>query len=216
VALGRALALDQASCSRQPLSNLDRKLRQLCAATRHIHREFRKTLIYVTHDGGSVSLSTGSCRGRDIIQIGTPREIYERPASAVVSEFVGECLSYHGRVIDLVAGQDRVVIESQDGSRWQAPLDSGALAPGDTVRLMIRAESVEPAASEGDEAANVFRATIRDKYFTGERIRLVCEAPGGSQIPVGVAPNSADAARDRLGPAVPGRAAAIVASRGGE
>jgi hypothetical protein len=99
-------------------------------------------------------------------------------------------------VLDLVAGQDRVVIESQDGSRWHVPLDGGALAPGDSVRLTIRAESVEPAASAGDEAANVFRATIRDKYFTGERIRLVCEAPGGSQIPVGVAPNSVDAARE--------------------
>ena len=201
VALGRALALDpDVLLLDEPLSNLDRKLRQpLRGELRRIHREFRKTLIYVTHDQEeALSLSDRIVvmMGGDIIQIGTPREIYERPASAVVSEFVGECLSYHGRVIDPVAGQDRVVIESQDGSRWQVPLDSGALAPGDTVRLMIRAESVEPAASEGDEASNVFRATIRDKYFTGERIRLVCEAPGGSQIPVGVAPNSADAARE--------------------
>jgi spermidine/putrescine transport system ATP-binding protein len=202
VALGRALALDpDVLLLDEPLSNLDRKLRQqLRGELRRIHREFRKTLIYVTHDQEeALSLSDRIVvmMGGDIIQIGTPREIYERPASALVSEFVGECLSYCGRVIDLVAGQDgAAVIECEDGTRWQVALDDDTLIPGDPVKLTIRAESVEPMPDDEGQAANVFQTTIRDKYFTGERTRLVCDAPGGVQIPVGVAPNSADAARD--------------------
>jgi ABC-type Fe3+/spermidine/putrescine transport system ATPase subunit len=95
VALARALAADPGLILLdEPLSNLDARLRlELRAELARIHAETRVTCLYVTHDQEeALSLADRIAvmnQGR-IEQIGTPREIYERPASEFAARFMGE------------------------------------------------------------------------------------------------------------------------------
>jgi len=80
-------------CSDEPLSNLDLKLRlAMRRELRELQRRLGKTAVYVTHDQGeALALSDRivvMSNGR-IEQIGSPREIYERPANAFVADFIG-------------------------------------------------------------------------------------------------------------------------------
>ena len=84
----------------EPLSNLDFKLRiQMREELRNLQRRLGKTSIYVTHDQTeALALSDRIAvlsHGR-IEQIGTPAEIYERPASAFVAEFIGSSNMFAG------------------------------------------------------------------------------------------------------------------------
>src|SRR6201996_8735591 len=95
VALARALAVEpNLILLDEPLSNLDARLRlELRAELLRIHRETRTTCLYVTHDQEeALSLADRVAvmnRGR-IEQVGTPREIYEKPANEFTERFLGE------------------------------------------------------------------------------------------------------------------------------
>ena len=94
VALGRALVREpKLFLLDEPLSNLDLKLReQMRIELRRIHQQLGVTTLFVTHDQGeALTLSDRLAvfdKGR-ILQIGTPREVYDRPAHLFVAKFVG-------------------------------------------------------------------------------------------------------------------------------
>ena len=94
VALGRAIVRNPAAfLFDEPLSNLDAKLRQqLRVELKRLHRELAATMIYVTHDqveamtlGDRVAVMN---EGR-VLQVGSPLEIYQRPANLFVAKFIG-------------------------------------------------------------------------------------------------------------------------------
>jgi multiple sugar transport system ATP-binding protein len=94
VALGRALVRDpQVFLMDEPLSNLDARLRvAMRAELKRLHRQFRATMIYVTHDQAeamTLSDRIALLRSGVLQQVGTPREIYERPANQFVAGFMG-------------------------------------------------------------------------------------------------------------------------------
>src|ERR1700761_3829575 len=95
VALARALAVDPGLILLdEPLSNLDARLRlELRGELKRIHAETRTTCLYVTHDQEeALSLADRIAvmnKGR-IEQVGTPREIYEKPANEFTARFMGE------------------------------------------------------------------------------------------------------------------------------
>jgi multiple sugar transport system ATP-binding protein len=94
VAIGRALVRDpKVFLFDEPLSNLDAKLRmEMRAELKRLHRMMGTTIVYVTHDQiEAMTLATRiavMCDGR-IDQIGTPEEIYNRPATLYVADFIG-------------------------------------------------------------------------------------------------------------------------------
>jgi len=94
VAMGRALARNpRVYLLDEPLSNLDAQLRtQLRADLKHLHQRFATTTIYVTHDqveamtlGDRIAVMSGG----KLLQLGTPQEIYRRPANVFVAGFIG-------------------------------------------------------------------------------------------------------------------------------
>src|SRR6185436_6329319 len=104
LALGRALVMEpQLLLLDEPLSNLDAKLREkMRFELKRLQRELRITTVYVTHDQSeALALSHHIAvmnEGR-IRQIGTPRDIYEKPASQFVADFVGNTNFIDGSVL---------------------------------------------------------------------------------------------------------------------
>jgi spermidine/putrescine transport system ATP-binding protein len=95
VALARALAYDpEILFFDEPLSAIDYKLRKtLEKELKDIHRETRKTFVYITHsleEAMVMSDRIGVMRDGRLVQVGTPNEIYSTPNSKFVSEFIGD------------------------------------------------------------------------------------------------------------------------------
>ena len=151
----RALLLDE------PLSNLDAKLRaQMRVELRRLHRELEITTIYVTHDQEeAMALSTRLAvfdRGA-MIQLGAPADVYRRPATRFVAEFLGAA----NLLPATVESPGRVKLHG--GPTLTA--DTTA-APGPAVLCLIRPEAIRPGASE---SVNRFAATVRSTVYLGGR-----------------------------------------------
>jgi len=94
VAVGRAIVRQPvAFLFDEPLSNLDAKLRvHMRAEIAQLHRRLKSTFVYVTHDQAEAMTMSGRIAvmiGGDIVQVGTPAEVYENPRDIRVAEFVG-------------------------------------------------------------------------------------------------------------------------------
>ncbi|MEQ6376308.1 ABC transporter ATP-binding protein [Bacillaceae bacterium S4-13-56] len=94
VALGRALVLDpEVLLLDEPLSNLDAKLRvKMRTELKRIHKHLKSTIVYVTHDQAeamTLSDRIAIMKNGDLMQIGTPTEIYTNPANRFVAGFIG-------------------------------------------------------------------------------------------------------------------------------
>ena len=148
VAVGRALVRSpKAFLMDEPLSNLDAKLR---TATRHelvaLHRELGATFVYVTHD--QVEAMTMATRiallNRGALeQVGTPEEVYDRPASVFVAGFLGSPpMNLFDAGLSSTAG--RIVVETAD---FTADLWAGNTEPRDVV-LGVRPENLSLATSD--------------------------------------------------------------------
>jgi putrescine transport system ATP-binding protein len=152
----RVLLLDE------PLAALDKKLRgQTQFELMNLQERLGLTFIIVTHDqqeAMTVADRIGVMdRGR-LIQVGTPPEIYERPNSRWVADFIGDVNLIEGRVSE--AGADTTVIASAAAGRLRASSGSQA-RPGDTVWVALRPEKVRiaheqpPSTSENCVAGQV-------------------------------------------------------------
>ncbi len=176
VAIARSLVLEPSLLLfDEPLSNLDLKLRiQMRYELRLLQRRLGKTAVYVTHDQTeALALSDRIAvlsQGR-IEQIGTPSEIYERPASAFVADFIGSSNVLRARVRGDDGPADTAV-ETEHGLLLTIPRIPDAA--GATVTLMLRPERFQMAGlSNGDAArANRFTASVRDVTYLGEDLHL--------------------------------------------
>jgi len=170
LALARALAMEpELLLLDEPLSNLDAKLREAMRfELKRLQRELRITTVYVTHDQSeALALSHAIAvmsEGR-IRQIGPPREIYDRPRTRFVADFVGTTNFLDATVLGrgAQAGSFRVRTEVGD----LEVLSGDELRDGDRVVLSVRPEDVD--LSEGrPEGANVWEARVDQKVFLGE------------------------------------------------
>ncbi len=142
VALARALIMEpKVLLMDEPLSNLDAKLReQMRHEIRRIQRRLGITSIYVTHD--QVEAMTLSDRivvmnkGK-IEQIGTPTEIYRRPRSRFVADFIGRANFLEARITERFNGS--AMVETL-GTRLRVPAPDKSPAAGETACLVLRPE----------------------------------------------------------------------------
>ncbi len=145
VAMGRAIVREPAAfLFDEPLSNLDAKLRvQTRLEIQKLHRRLRTTSLYVTHD----QVEAMTLAQRMIVmnagraeQVGTPDDVYSRPATTFVASFIGSppMNLFDGRVAD--DGRAFIVM---DGLRIDLPAPAGALA-GRELALGLRPEHLHP------------------------------------------------------------------------
>ena len=158
VAIGRAIVRKpEVFLFDEPLSNLDASLRvQMRVEISRLHKELRTTMIYVTHD--QVEAMTLGQRivvfnGGRIEQVGTPHELYNRPANLFVAGFLGTPR------MNFIPGQVSALAERQasvrlaGGAVIEVAADGATLRTGDQVTLGIRAEHMTLRAAGAGNAA---------------------------------------------------------------
>src|SRR5262245_111324 len=160
----RVLLLDE------PLAALDKKLRgETQFELMQLQQRLGLTFIIVTHDQQEAMTVADRIavmdRGR-LIQVATPQEIYERPNSRWVADFIGEVNLIEGRVIDV--GAAGTVVVSAAAGRLRA-LSPGDAKPGDIVWVALRPEKVRiaPEAS-GRVEENCVAGEVTDIGYLGD------------------------------------------------
>ena len=173
VAIARSLVLEPSLLLfDEPLSNLDFKLRiQMRYELRDLQRRLGKTAVYVTHDQTealALSDRIAVLSHGKIEQIGAPAEIYERPASAFVADFIGSSNVLTARV----RGGDGAVtsVETEHGLALAIP--RVADSAGAALTLLLRPERFQMAAAGNGGVANRFTARVRDVTYLGEDLHL--------------------------------------------
>ena len=143
---------------------------------KRIQRTLGLTVLYVTHDQEEALILSDRIaimhEGR-LHQVGPPAEVYERPATGFVADFVGESNVLAG-VVEKTAPQGLAVRLSPSGRLLWARTE--ALAPGQTVRLMVRPEAMAVGITDPDEGDNRVEAVVEDALYLGQAIRYVVRA----------------------------------------
>ena len=174
LALARALVMEpKLLLLDEPLSNLDAKLRELMRfELKRLQRELKITTVYVTHDQSealALSHQVAVMNLGRIQQIGSPRDIYERPQNKFVADFVGTTNFVEGTVIAKDAENDFYVIDTELGALHSYSVE--AVSVGDKVVLSIRPEDVELTEVEpANTNVNVWHAKVELKVFLGEAL----------------------------------------------
>ncbi len=168
LALARALVMQpQLLLLDEPLSNLDAKLRErMRFELKRLQRELRITTVYVTHDQSealALSHEIAVMNEGRIQQIGSPRDIYERPGSAFVADFVGSTNFLDGSVLG-PDGDGRYRVRTEIGDL--TVLATEPLRADDKVLLSVRPEDVDLAESR-PEGTNVREGKVDEKVFLG-------------------------------------------------
>jgi len=149
----------------EPLSNLDAKLRlRLRDDLRIILKQTGMTALYVTHDQAEAVVlgdRIGVMRDGRLLQIGTPDQIYNRPAELFVANFTGATNELTGTLVERNGAFG--VVDFGEARRGEAVL-LHALDPGDKVRIALRPENIGIGRSDG---GNVFPGRVIDRRYQG-------------------------------------------------
>jgi len=184
VALARALSFNpRVLLLDEPLSNLDKKLReQMQVEIRRIQRSLASTVLYVTHDQNeamTISDRIAIINNGKIEQIGTPRDIYEKPTNPFVANFLGEANFLKVRVISLE--QCNCTVELYGKQLEHIPRPQWLNKTGIDVMLLIRPEHLQ--IYNGDpNSSNEIDCKIEDVYYLGHTLRIRCILKGGEKI----------------------------------
>ena len=177
VALARAVVFEpRVLLMDEPLSALDRRLRQqLQVATRNFQRELNITTIYVTHDQEEAFVMSDRIavmNHGDILQTGTPSEIYYAPGNRFIAEFVGDLNKFEGEYFD-------GVVETADGLRIRVE-SSRSSSASKSVVCGVRPECVK--VGQDIEADNRFSATVGAVTFNGSFLTAMLHLNPGGQV----------------------------------
>jgi iron(III) transport system ATP-binding protein len=169
LALARALVMEPPLLLLdEPLSNLDAKLRDdMRFELKRLQRELGITGVYVTHDqveALAMSNKVAVMRDGKIEQVGRPREVYEKPNSRFVADFIGTSNFIDG------------VVEAKEGSTYRVRTPDGELLVpsdsvfhvGDNVVVAARPEHIELTPGVNGGAANAWAGRVAVRSFLGE------------------------------------------------
>jgi putative spermidine/putrescine transport system ATP-binding protein len=173
VALARALVFEpRLVLMDEPLGALDKQLReQMQHELKQLHEKLGVTIVYVTHDQAeALTMSDRIAVFRDgaIDQLATPAELYERPRTPYVAQFIGENNQLIGTV-DRAVEPGRCVVRLDGGAQVAATATS-TLLPGDRCLLSVRPERIAIGSDVTGE--NRFEARIEGATYLGDHLRV--------------------------------------------
>jgi iron(III) transport system ATP-binding protein len=197
VALARAMVYAPAVLLLdEPFSNLDARLRERARTwLKHLQGELGLTTLFVTHDQGEalslsdriVVMNEGS-----VLQVGGPEDLYHRPATRFVAEFLGNCNVVAARAVTTAPSGGTELRLDANGKAITVPAED--LAAGQEVQLAVRPEAIEvagPGCAAGD---NTYAAELRAVSFLGDHYLYELDIAGLTVM--------ATSARSFAGPAV--------------
>ncbi|MBM3599257.1 MAG: ABC transporter ATP-binding protein [Alphaproteobacteria bacterium] len=203
VALARCLVIEpRVLLLDEPLSNLDAQLRvEMRSEIRQLQQSLGLTALYVTHDqeeAMSISDRIAVMRAGNIEQLGAPWEIYGRPATPFVAQFMGTTNLLTGQITATVDGRTRVRVADQDFL-----VGASSAAIGSAVSFSLRPEAIRPlregeAAPPGWAVLDAQRTRIE---FLGALTRLDLALGGGGTLRVatiGLPPQALGSERMRV------------------
>jgi iron(III) transport system ATP-binding protein len=171
LALARALVMEpQLLLLDEPLSNLDAKLRdRMRSELKRLQRDLNLTTVYVTHDQSealALSHEIAVMNEGRVVQVGTPRQIYEQPTDKFVADFVGST-NFIGGTVETVTDGTCVVRSAMGELKAHA---SEGVSRNMSVIVSVRPEDVElsegpPPTADGE---NVYQGTVSAKDFLGD------------------------------------------------
>jgi spermidine/putrescine transport system ATP-binding protein len=192
----RVLLLDE------PLGALDLKLRkEMQFELTRIQQQVGITFIYVTHDQGeALSMSDRIAVMSDgvIEQLDTPAEIYDRPLTAFVADFIGEMNFLDGTVRQAASGEfdldtgTGVVVQGRGNARQ-----------GQAARVGIRPARLRITAGSAPGNVNTAKAVVDSKMYLGDEIQVLATLEGGVQMLIREQRTSTDDSPDAIRPGDP-------------
>jgi spermidine/putrescine transport system ATP-binding protein len=178
VALARALVLEPTVLLLdEPMGALDAKLRkQLQVELRSLQKTVGTTFVYVTHDQEealTMSDRLAVLDAGELLQVGTPSEVYSAPSSARVATFLGTTNLWDAEVVSSDA--DGLCCRVGDVDLVVAPASAGA---GDAVALMVRPERVQVSPTAPADGANVLAGRVTTLTFRGAHTSVLLDCGG--------------------------------------
>lgn len=158
----------------EPLANLDRRLRdQMRIELKKLQDKVGITTVYVTHDQEealSMADRVAVMEGGELLQFGTPSEIYNHPTTRFVATFLGNTTSFSGTVTDLDKGRAHVRVP-------EGPLititHAEDLSVGEECMVSVRPERVHVCAQRPAGDVNVFAGVIEVQSYLGAIVEYV-------------------------------------------
>jgi ABC-type Fe3+/spermidine/putrescine transport system ATPase subunit len=181
VALARALIFEPTVLLLdEPLGALDAKLREeMKIEIKQLHNDIGATILFVTHDQEeALTLSDRIAVFNDgeIIQVGTPDELYHQPANRFVADFIGATNLLGGKVVSVSGRQCRVALS--DGLEITGDLREGMKPPTSWVTYTLRLEKIT-VGDDAEKCANRMTGTVKEFLFIGDSTKyLINLAPG--------------------------------------
>lgn len=183
VALARALVNRPAVVLLdEPLGALDLKLRkEMQVELSKLHRDLGLTFVMVTHDQEealSLSDRIAVLRAGEIEQIGTPSEIYERPRTAFVADFIGDTNLFQCQIAEQDANSLKAIADSGMAIAVQSPPEP---LPG-AIAVSVRPEKIKLSLQPPAAADNCFEGRLQHVMYLGTRVQCVVELRGGETL----------------------------------
>jgi iron(III) transport system ATP-binding protein len=199
VALARALVVEpRVLLLDEPLSNLDARLRdEMRHEIRRLHEQTHLTMVYVTHDQKEALTLADRVAVMDrgkIVQVGTAREVYERPVNRFVAQFLGDCNLIPGIVRQ--SSETGCVVQTAVGTLTGVPAQNRP-AEGAAVICAIRPHAL--VLNPPDSIPNRITARVTNAVFLGHLVHLDAAAEHDTPLQVVSLPHDAS----RLGPGQP-------------
>lgn len=181
IALARAIVMEpDVLLMDEPLSNLDAKLRvDMREAIKEIQNKIGITTIYVTHDQDeamAISDRIAVMNDGEIQQVGTPREIYQRPSNLFVASFIGKTNILEGNILE---ESGKHFLELEDHQRVELPNIVKGTSKGIKVKVSIRPE--EFVITNNKEGMT---GTIKSSVFLGANVHYLIELNNKKEIEV--------------------------------
>jgi spermidine/putrescine transport system ATP-binding protein len=170
----------------EPLGALDLKLRkQMQFELKHLQRRLGITFIYVTHDQEealTMSDRIAVMNQGEIEQIGTPDDIYDRPKTKFVADFIGETNLFEGVVKEHSNHKIKVSLEDeQDIEIIDDPSNLSKLKHGDKIYITIRPERMKLSYNKEKEK-NTLEGKVKERIFVGSINKTVVILSNGKEV----------------------------------
>jgi iron(III) transport system ATP-binding protein len=173
VALARALVRNpKVLLLDEPLSNLDAKLREeLRFEIKNLVRRMGITSVYVTHDQAEamvISDRIAVMESGNIVQLGTPKEIYNKPANKFVADFIGTMNFIPGELIEVLSDGKTAYVQTEFNEKIRCGIHKAKeTVEGEKVFASIRPEDIEVFTEPTQTGENLFKGTIIHKAYLG-------------------------------------------------